>query len=117
MQPFLASEGMQEWINRPSADVFYGAPALVVISGEVNVPGAMIDCQLAAENLFLAAHAKGLGTCYMGFLTLAAGHPEARKLLGLAEGYEMMAAAVVGHPDVRPEGPPQRSPAKTDWVR
>jgi nitroreductase len=107
---------MREIVNTPGYDIFYGAPALIVISGDTRVPGAMIDCQLAAENLFLAAHAKGLGTCYMGFLTLAAGQPEARKLLGLAEGYELKAAAIVGHPDVRPEGPPQRGPAKINWV-
>jgi len=116
-QQHMTDERMREIVNQPGFYIFYGAPALIVISGDTKVPGAVIDCQLAAENLFLAAHAKGLGTCYMGFLTLAAEHPEAQKLLGIAEGYRMMAAAVVGHPDVRPEGPPQRNPAKINWVR
>jgi nitroreductase len=115
-QQHMPNERMKEIVNEPGYYIFYGAPALVVISGDTKVPGAMIDCQLAAENLFLAAHAKGLGTCYMGFLTLVAEHPEARQLLGIAEGYTMMAAAVVGHPDVRPEGPPQRNPAMINWV-
>jgi len=116
-QQRMTNERMKGIVNQPGYYIFHGAPALIVISGDTKVPGAMLDCQLAAENLFLAAHAKGLGTCYMGFLTLAAEHPEAQKLLGIAEGYTMMAAAVVGHPDVRPEGPPQRSPAKINWVR
>jgi nitroreductase len=116
-QQHMANERMKEIVNEPGFYIFHGAPALIVISGDRKVPGAMIDCQLAAENLFLAAHAKGLGTCYMGLLTLAAEHPEARKLLGIAEGYAMMAAAVVGHPDVRPEGPPQRRPATINWAR
>jgi nitroreductase len=116
-QQHMTNERMKEIVNAPDFHIFHDAPALIVISGDRKVPGAMIDCQLAAENLFLAAHAKGLGTCYMGFLTLAAEHPEARTLLGIAEGYTMMAAAVVGHPDVRPEGPPQRSPATINWVR
>jgi nitroreductase len=116
-QQHMTNERMKEIVNGPGYDIFHGAPALIVISGDTRVQGAMFDCQLAAENLFLAAHAKGLGTCYMGFLTLVAEHPEAQKLLGIAKGYKMMAAAVVGHPDVRPEGPPQRSPAKINWVR
>jgi nitroreductase len=116
-QQHMTNARMREIVNDPAYDIFYGASALIVISGDTKVPGALIDCQLAAENLFLAAHAKGLGTCYMGFLTLAAQHPEARTLLGIAEGHEMMAAAIVGHPDVRPEGPPQREPAKIHWVR
>ena len=114
-QQHMTNERMREIVDQPGFDIFHGAPVLLVISGDTKVPGAMLDCQLAAENLFLAAHAKGLGTCYMGFLTLVADHPEARRLLGIAAGYRMMAAAVVGHPDVRPEGPPQRAPAKIDW--
>ena len=68
-QQHMTNVRMKEIVNDPGYYIFYGAPALVVISGDTKVPGAMFDCQLAAENLFLAAHAKGLGTCYMGFLT------------------------------------------------
>jgi len=116
-QQRMTNERMKEIVNAPGYDIFYGAPALIVISGDRTVPGAIYDCQLAAENLFLAAHARGLGTCYMGFLQLAADHPEAQALLGIADGYKMMAAAVVGHPNVRSEGPPQRNPARIVWVQ
>ena len=115
-QQRMTSERMKEVVNAPGYDIFYGAPALVVISGDVKVPGAMFDCQLAAENLFLSAHAKGLGTCYMGFLLLAGALPEVKELLGIPEGFSMMVAAIVGHPDVRPDGPPQRNHARVAWV-
>jgi nitroreductase len=110
------TERMKEIVNAPDYYIFYGAPALIVISADTKVPGAAVDCQLAAENLFLAAHAKGLGTCYMGFLLFAADVPEAQELLSIPEGYKMVAAAIVGHPDVRPEGPPKRNPARINWV-
>jgi nitroreductase len=117
MQRLLAMEGLQEWINRPNADIFYGAPALVVISGNTQAPSTTIDCQLAAENLFLAAHAKGLGTCYMGFLVMAAENPELQTCLRIPEGHKLLAAAVIGHPALPPEGPPKRNPARIEWVR
>jgi nitroreductase len=117
MQQLLAGEGLQEWIQRPNADIFYGAPALVVISGDTRAPATTIDCQLAAENLFLAAHANGLGTCYMGFLVMAADIPELQKLLHISEGHKILAATVVGHPALPPEGPPKRNPARIAWVR
>ncbi len=107
---------MRDIVNAPDYYIFYGAPALIVISADQNVPGAAVDCQLAMENLFLAAHAKGLGTCYMGFLLFAAEVPDARRLLGIPEGFRMVAAAIVGHPDARPEGPPQRNPPRVNWV-
>jgi nitroreductase len=109
--------GLADLINDPTYSVFYGAPALVVISGDTQAPIAAIDCQLAAENLFLAAHAKGLGTCYMGFLLMLGTDDRARELLRIPENYAMMAAAVVGHPEKRPDGPPQRSAPRIEWVR
>ena len=48
------------WLERPGVEVFWGAPALVVISGEAG------DCCRAAQNLMLSAHARGLGTCWVG---------------------------------------------------
>ena len=116
VQQRMTSERMREIVNAPDYSIFYRAPALIVISADTKVPGAAVDCQLAAENLFLAAHAKGLGTCYMGFLLLAAEHPEARRLLAIPEGFGPAAAAVVGHPDVRPEGPPVRNPPRVAYV-
>ena len=77
----------------------------------------MLDCQWAAENLFLAAHAKGLGTCYMGFVLMFREDPEVHELLRIPEGYALMAAAAVGYPNIKPEGLPKRKPAEIEWVR
>jgi len=116
VQHHMASQRLKEIVNAPDYDIFYGAPVLIVVSADTRVAGGTVDCQLAAENLFLAAHAKGLATCYMGFLLLAGEVPEAQKLLSIPEGFKMVAAAIVGHPDVRPEGPPDRKPARINWV-
>ncbi len=116
-QEHVAGERMREIINDPAYDIFYKAPALIAISCDKRSPVGAIDCQLAIEYLFLAAEAKGLGTCYMGFLLLAAENPEVRRLLAIREGHAIVAATVVGRPDGRPEGPPQRNPAPIEWVR
>ena len=50
----------QTWLDRPGFKIFWDAPVLILISGE---PG---DCCRAAQNLMLAAHARGLGTCWVG---------------------------------------------------
>ncbi len=49
----------RETLENPNFDVFYGAPALVLICRSTQNPGptADIDCTLAAENLMLAAPA------------------------------------------------------------
>ena len=53
----------------------------------------------------------------MGFLLLAAERSELQKSLRIPEGHKLLAAAVVGHPAVPPEGPPKRNPARIEWVR
>ncbi len=117
MQKMLESRtGMVERINDPAYSIFYGAPALIAISADPQSPLAIADCHLAAENLFLAAHGMGLGTCYMGWLMLVRQDPAVRDLLRLPEGHELMVAAIVGHPDVRPDGPPKRNPPRIEWV-
>src|SRR3954468_7412184 len=56
----LASHHFQSILENPEFDIFYHAPALVVISAPAG-PWIVEDCALAAENLMLAAHAAGLG--------------------------------------------------------
>ncbi len=96
---------------------FYGAPALVVIQGDRRSPIASLDCLLAAENLILAAHAKGLGTCFMGFVMLAKDNEELRRALAVEEGYDIVAPIIAGYSDAIPQTPPDRRPPEITWVR
>ena len=105
-----------KYANDPLYHILYRAPALILIYGNLQAPSAMIDCQLAIENLFLAAHARGLGTCYMGFLLLARDDPHVRQLLRVPEGHGLMAAAVIGYPAITPPAPP-RKPVQIEWRR
>ncbi len=59
----LVSHHFEQILNDPNFDIFYHAPVLVVISSTTEIPWAVEDCALAAENLMLAACAEGLGTC------------------------------------------------------
>ena len=46
--------------------VFWGAPVLILISARRDNAEALFDCCRAGQNLLLAAHARGLGTCWLG---------------------------------------------------
>ncbi len=60
-------ERSRSHLEDPEFDIFYQAPALIVISGNNTGPWITEDCALAAENLVLAAFAEHLGTCWIGF--------------------------------------------------
>ena len=82
--------------------IFYHAPALILISG--NVPGQWIveDCSLAAENLMLAAYAEGLGSCWIGFAQSFFNTPQGKKTLGLPAEWAPVAPIIVGYPETHP---------------
>jgi nitroreductase len=113
----MPSERIAAMMRAPDFSIFYHAPALVVISAERGDPSAPFDCQLAMGNLLLAAAAKGLGACYMGFLLFGREDEAVRRLLQMPDDRDLLAACCVGHPQVMPEGPPVRDPAEILWIK
>lgn len=99
----------------PEFDIFHGAGTLIVICGPAGGPFIAADAWLAAENLMLAAHAMGLGTCVIGSALGALGTPEIRGELRLTEGLEAIAPIIVGRPSQRPAPSPRHAPAVLSW--
>jgi len=59
---------------------------------------------MAAQNILLAAHALGLGTCLVGFASSAMQREERiARDLGIPPGETVRAVIAVGHPAVRYE--------------
>lgn len=82
----------------PSFHIFYHAPAVIIVCATSAEEGAAEDCCLAAENLMLAAHGTGLGTCWIGFSRPWLDLPEGRKELGIPAYYIPVAPIAIGHP-------------------
>lgn len=110
----LASHHFQHILADPAFDIFYGAPVLVLISSAAS-PWAAEDCALAAENLMLAAHAAGLGTCWIGFAQGWLGTTAGKSTLKLPDADLPVAPIIVGHPKSVPPAV-SRKPARIDWV-
>lgn len=90
--------------------IFYNAPALIVISATAPDAMATQDCCLAAQNLMLAAHGNGLGTCWIGFAESWLSQPEGRKEIGIPSHHRPVAPIIIGHPRIAPPAPPRRQP-------
>lgn len=106
-------EHFKDRLADPAFDIFYGAPALIVISAKSPEPSASEDCALAAQNLMLAAHDKGLGTCWIGFARPWLNQPEAKGELHILPNHTPVAPIIVGHPARQPEPHGRREPAIT----
>lgn len=76
----------------------YGAPVLILVAMEKShMPFQLIDIGCAVENLCLAAHAGGLGTCIIGMILMFG--DVIREQLALPEDLEAMVGVALGYPD------------------
>jgi nitroreductase len=95
--------------SSPDYNIFYNAGTLILICAKAAADFAPADCWLAAENLMLAAHAMGMGTCVIG-LALQAVNGDMKESLGVPADMNVMAALIVGEPAEEPPETPRKSP-------
>ena len=84
------------------------APVLIALCGDERRSPAWYvhDCSLASENLMLAAHALGLGTCWVG----AFDEGKAAQALGIPEGIRVVGLITLGYPAKKEKAPTPRVP-------
>ena len=99
----------------PDFQIFYHAPVLILISADAPGPWIVEDCALAAGNLMLAAHASGLGTCWIGFAQSFLNTSDGRNALELPPAWVPVAPIIVGYPKAAPH-PVPRSEPQIRWV-
>lgn len=85
-------------IRDPEYNIFYNAPALVIIYGNAESYWRVYDCSMVAFNLHLLAEESGLGACWIGFAHNVFATREMKAAFGIPESYEMVAPVILGHP-------------------
>jgi nitroreductase len=88
--------------------VFYGAPLLILIASEDEGRWVGVNCALAAQNMMLAAHSLGLGSCFIGRSDMLkkCGFPFEK--LGIGRSYSVNASLIFGYPKEFPKNIPDR---------
>ena len=110
---------LQETLSQgnPATRAMVEAPAVLVLCGKQGISGSykgqvttklgdwfMFDLGLAAQSLCLAAWDLGLGTVVVGLFD----HNRAAAVLGVPEGYELVAMLPLGYPAKQPAAPKRR---------
>ena len=87
------------------------APAAIVICGDTTLEkykGYWVqDCSAATQNLLLAAHAKGLGSVWLGVHPIKVRVAKTQELLGLPSHVIPLAVVALGYP-AEAKGPTDR---------
>lgn len=108
--------GYKDILSDPDYNVFYKAPALLVIYEKPFGPVAQINCCLAAENLMLAACDMGLGTCWIGFATELFNLADLKQELGVPAEYSAVAPIIVGYSAETMPDVPRNAPEVMFWL-
>ena len=100
-----------EVMGRPGTDPFYGAPVVLVVLAPREQPNRVYDGSLVMGNLMLAAHALGLGSCWIHRAREEFDSPEGREILaelGIEGDYEGIGHCILGYPAEAPDAKPRR---------
>ena len=100
-------------------DPFYGAPAVLLVLAKKDTPFTVADGSLSMGNMMLAAHALGLGSCWINRAREAFDTEEGKALLrawGVEGEYEGVGHCIVGYPEGdAPEAKPRKD-GRVFWV-
>ena len=93
-------------------DPFYGAPVVLVVLANRQIPTFLYDGSLVMGNLMLAAHELGVGSCWIHRAKEEFDSPEGKALLkelGIEEDYEGIGHCILGYPaDPLPAAKPRK---------
>lgn len=99
------------------SDPFYGAPVVLVVLADRQYPTYLYDGALVMGNLLNAAHAVGLGSCWIHRAKEVFDTPEGKALLkewGIEGDYEGIGNCIIGY---SAQEAPQPKPRKPDYVK
>lgn len=108
---------MNRKIMGADIDPFYGAPVVLVVLADKSVPTYLYDGSLVMGNLMLAAHAEGLGSCWIHRAKEEFESEEGKQILkdlGIEGDYEGIGHCVIGYAD---GGEKEAAPRKENYVR
>lgn len=98
------------------SDPFYGAPVVLIVLADKARPTYVYDGSLVMGNLMLAAHAEGIGSCWIHRAKEEFESAEGKaflKSLGIESDYEGIGHCVLGYTDGEE---PKAMPRKENYV-
>ena len=114
-RPLALPDELYEKLADPEFHIFYHAPVLIVIAATGPASWISEDCALAAENMMLAAHASGLGTCWIGLCQPFLTTPSGKRAIRLSDLELPLAPIILGYPRAAAHVP-ARKPADIRWI-
>ncbi len=96
----LVKEALEEWNSSGKDRLFHGSTAVILIGSGPGASCPAEDALLATQNILLAAHSMGLGSCLIGFAVSAMKRdPSIQRAVGIPPEEEIHAVIALGYTD------------------
>jgi len=92
-------EGLLLWEREGVDTLFHGATSVIIVGGKKSAGSPLEDGLLASQNILLAAHSLGLGSCMIGFAVEAISRDrKIRQMLEIPGDESVYAVIALGYP-------------------
>jgi nitroreductase/NAD-dependent dihydropyrimidine dehydrogenase PreA subunit len=96
----FVKEGMAEFDRTGIDRLFHGAPSAIVVGSKAGASLPKEDAMLASQNILLAAHSMGLGSCLIGMAVEAMKNErKIQRVVGIPNEETLYAVVALGYPD------------------
>lgn len=109
--------GAVGFIADGALDLYHGAPTVVMILKDVRgISNPDLDCGIAGQNMVLAAHSMGLGTCWVSFTKMVFQYEKKwSRFFGIEYPYKFVSSIAFGWPMWEPDGFVERETHAVEW--
>ncbi len=101
-------EMLEKLGNNEKFNIFYGAPTVIIISGDQNASEPVKDASAATQNMLLAAESLELGSCWTEFIKLLFSNEQSeslKKRLNIPSNHMPYNAVLLGHKEYSGKAP------------
>jgi len=96
----IVKKAMDEWAESGRDRLFHGASSVIAVGMQPGASCPAEDALLATQNILLASHSMGLGSCLIGFAVSAIKQePEIKRSLGMPADETVYAVIALGYPN------------------
>jgi nitroreductase len=97
--------------------LWHGAPTAILIFADKRGVGCPeLDCGIAGQNMVIAAHSMGLGTCWVSFSKMCFDFPEKwGHFFNIGYPFKFLTSLAVGWPEGNPDGMVSRQTHAVEW--
>jgi nitroreductase/NAD-dependent dihydropyrimidine dehydrogenase PreA subunit len=93
-------KALEEWHESGKDTLFHGSTAAILVGSRPGASCPAEDALLATQNILLAGHSMGLGSCLIGFAVAAMKKdPSIKQAAGIPPEEEIHAVIALGYPD------------------